>query len=168
MSITRASAVVAALGLSGGILGAAEAASGCSASACVPRTGSWSAPSPQKLTSRYGPTALTFKVRYRRSGKYRASTYGNTVTDFAVYLRYDCPDTSSAVWVETGFATQKPITLKRDGTVRVKVPAYLGVQEHRLSLRFKRTTFTGRLSGSAKNSEGVLCSTSVSFSGKRK
>jgi len=143
------------------------AASGCPASRCVPRTGTWTAPSPQKLTSPYGPTTLTMKVGYRRGGKTVKSKYGNTVTDFRVYLRYFC-DNPSNPWVETGFVAAGPITLKRDGTAKLTVPPAFSQRPHTLSLKFKRTTFSGRLSGSAVSATGAVCSTSVSFSGKLK
>lgn len=145
----------------------AARAAGCAPAKCVARTGSWVAPSPQKLTSPFGPTPLTMKVGYRRNGKLVKSRYGNSVEDFSVYLRYFCANESSP-WVETGFATMDPIPIKRDGTVKVTVPANYAFREHRLTLRFKPTTFSGRLSGSATNIEGAVCSMSVSFSGRRK
>jgi hypothetical protein len=145
----------------------ALAADGCSPSACVPETGKWSAPSPQKLTSAFGPTALTLKVTYRRGGKAVRSKYGNTVSDLRVYLRYFCED-PSAPWVETGFAAEGPIRLGRDGTAKVTIPKNYAFEEHTLRLKFKRDTFSGRLSGSETSSTGAVCTTSVSFSGRAK
>ena len=145
----------------------ASAAGGCPPSGCIPRTGAWTAPSPQKLTYYGQPTPLRLTVTYRRAGKKVRSTYGNTVESLGVYLRYFCADKSSP-WVETGFSLSQPIAIKRDGTVKVDLPADYAHLAHKLILHFKQTTFTGRLSGSATNSMGQVCSTSVSFSGRLK
>lgn len=142
------------------------AASGCPSSRCVPRTGAWTAPSPQKLTSPYGPTTLTLKVRYVRNGRTVASAYGNTVRDFSVYLRYFCPKGSSTAWTETGLLVPGPITLKRDGSVRTSITPGSSQGRHTLTLKFARTTFTGRLSGSMRAFDGTVCNASVSFSGR--
>lgn len=125
------------------------------------------APSPQKLTSPYGPTRLTLKVRYERDRRTVKSTYGNTVRDFSVYLRYFCPEGGNTAWTETGFVAPGPIALRRDGTVKTSTaPDTLGQGRHTLILKFKRTTFTGRLSGSKQAFDGTVCNASVSFSGK--
>ena len=143
----------------------ADAASGCSPRQCVPRVGSWSAPSPQHLTSSLGSTALKLTVDYRRAGKKVKSTYGNTLAGFNVYLRYFCSNPSTP-WTESGFATTGPIAIPRNGKLDVKIPENYAFREHRLVIRFKRETFSGRLSGTSLNSENAVCSTSVSFSGK--
>jgi hypothetical protein len=146
---------------------ASAAAAGCQPDTCVPRTGNWIAPSPQHLTSPFGPTNLTLTVSYRRNDNKVKSKYGNTLESFGVYLRYFC-DSDTNPWVETGFATTKPIAIDKQGVVKVTVPAGYAGGAHRLSLTFKRTTFKGRLSGTATSSEGNVCSTSVSFAGRLK
>lgn len=145
----------------------AGAASGCSPKQCIPRVGPWTAPSPQKLTSSLGPTTLKLTVDYRRHGKKVKSTYGNTLATFGVYLRYFCNHPNSP-WTETGFATIAPIAIPRSGTIDMKIPANYAFREHRLVIHFKRTTFSGRLSGTVLGFENTVCSASVSFSGKYK
>lgn len=165
--MTPRARIVVPVAVAGLALAAAPslAASGCPSSRCVPRTGAWTAPSPQKLTSPYGPTTLTLKVRYVRDRKTVASAYGNTVRDFSVYLRYFCPKGSSTVWTETGLLAP-PIALKRDGSVRTSITPGSSLGRHTLTLKFARTTFTGRLSGSKRADDGTVCNTSVSFSGR--
>lgn len=151
-----------------GVAGPASGAGGCSPSACIPHTGKWSAPSPQKLTSSmFGAMPLQMTVGYRRKGKLVKSTYGNSVEYLGVTLRYFCKSENTE-YVETGFSLVKPLAIPRDGHVKVTVPENYANREHRLILNFKRDTFSGRLSGSATSFDGEVCSTSVSFSGKLK
>lgn len=148
---------------------AAGAAAACDPGACRPRTGAWQAPSPQKLprdsfTGR--PYVLNARVAFVRAGRTVRSKYGNTVTDFSTTLRYHCPKGSGTAWSQQGFIIAKPIRLARDGTASVVDPGYLSNTPHRIILKFDRTTFTGRISGSVTTSDGLTCNASASFAGK--
>lgn len=136
----------------------------------MPRTGTWTAPSPQKLADDpyQGRSRLQLKVRYVRQGRTVSSKYGNTVTSMGVLMRYFCPKGGSTVWSQNGFALEKPVTLSRTGSARVVLAPWASLGQHTLILHFKRTTFSGRLSGSVTTSDGAVCNASVSFSGRLK
>ena len=148
---------------------AAAQAAGCSPSACLPKTGTYSGPNPQGLKSSLGPTTITMKVAYRKAGKKVKSSYGNSLEEASSYLRYTCASKTNP-WVEVGAALPalQPVKIKADGKARVVVPAQFSAGVHTWTFRFKRDSVTGHVSGTYTSSEGEACKVSVDFRAKLK
>lgn len=148
-------------------------ASDCSAKRCIPRTGTWSIPASPNLQRKFDGH---FYVVYRPNekptpSKYGVkSRYGNTVTDFWVWLPYRCANVDYP-WDEQALEFSGPLKIDRKGKARLTIPSPPSspdyrMEEHKVSIQFKRTTFTGRVSGTLYRYNGDdRCTTAGSFSG---
>lgn len=138
-------------------------AAGCAPTTCMPKTGDYGGPNPQKLVSSFGSTAVKFTVVYRKAGKKTKSTYGNTVTYAGMYARYTCKDPSNP-WVESP-ANFSPAVAKIDkgGKGRVVVPASGSWGVHTWTFKFTRDRVTGHVSGTYRSSSGEMCKLSTDF-----
>jgi hypothetical protein len=150
-------------------LGASE----CSKKRCVPRTGTWSIPASPNMQRKFDGH---FYVVYRPNGKPTPSKYGvksrygNTLTDFWVWLPYRCSSVDYP-WDEQALEFSGPLKIDANGRAKVTIaappssPDYR-MESHTVSFQFKRTGFTGRVSGTLyRYNSDDSCSTSGKFSG---
>ena len=152
----RARVAIALAAIPGAMLAAAPSlgASDCSKKRCIPRTGTWVIPASKNLQRKFDGH---FYVVYRPGGKPTPSKfgvkskYGNTLTDFWVWLPYRCANVDYP-WDEQALEFSGPLAIDAKGKAKLTIaappssPDYR-MEAHTVSIQFKQSGFTGKVSG---------------------
>lgn len=149
----------------------AQAGGGCPASRCIPLTGTWTAPSPQKLPNDpiLGKSSVVMHVVYLGpNGSPKRSKYGNAFTVNAILLRWRCPPNSDGIdYTDGGVGVYPAHRINSHGIAAFTTPSTGSIGVHHWRVHFRRKTVTASVSGTARagptGGDGPICKASVTF-----